>query len=363
MENVKLRSYVKNLFGPKTSKKIVVFSVDDYGTQRTSSSDLLIKLKNIGVSSFNRFDLYDSLETADDLELLFDVLTSVKDSRGSYAKFTPMALCANPNFTEMKKRHYSEYVYETLPDTYKKIQGNTRTLDLIKEGVRTGIFVPQFHGREHMNLNLMMNLLRSGDKCIITNFENNSYSAIHSSTTNLLSTAAFDFESLAEIEMLEKIIVDGLNLFEKVYGYRAIHFSAPGKRESLKFASVLKKSGIKLLDSDFIRRDPTKKICSIHYTGKENLYGQRYVVRNVVFEPMAGFVSDPIDIALKEIDVAFKMHKIANISSHRVNFSGGISKRYRDDGLKQLLILLKRIVHLYPDVEFRNTDCILDLVH
>ena len=49
---------------------------------------------------------------------------------------------------------------------------------------------------------------------------------------------------------------------------------------------------------------------------------------------------------------AFRMHKPAHISSHRVNYSGHIDAQNRNIGLKKLKILLSEITRKWPDVEF-----------
>jgi hypothetical protein len=76
------------------------------------------------------------------------------------------------------------------------------------------------------------------------------------------------------------------------------------------------------------------------------------MVRNCIFEPTENRGYDPINYAMKEIEAAFNLNKIAIVSSHRVNFCGHIDSNNRKNGLKSLKELLIRIVKKYPDVEF-----------
>ena len=62
-----------------------------------------------------------------------------------------------------------------------------------------------------------------------------------------------------------------------------------------------------------------------------------------------------MDITLRQIAAAFRWKKPAIISTHRVNFVGGINKQNREAGLKELHSLLKTIVKRWPDVEFMST--------
>jgi len=78
---------VKNLFGWRTKRKIVVFSVDDYGNVRLDSKQARKNLDAAGLKVHTAFDAYDALETKDDLEALYTALTSVKDKNGNPAVF------------------------------------------------------------------------------------------------------------------------------------------------------------------------------------------------------------------------------------------------------------------------------------
>ncbi len=92
---------LKNIPGWRTAEKLVVFAVDDYGNVRLDSPRARDQLSEAGLDMSSRFDQYDALETRQDLEALFEVLSSVSDSQGRNAVFTPYALCANPDFDAM----------------------------------------------------------------------------------------------------------------------------------------------------------------------------------------------------------------------------------------------------------------------
>ena len=54
---------VKNIPGYKTRRKIVVFSVDDYGNVRVHSKQARENMDNAGLKIHTNFDRYDTLET------------------------------------------------------------------------------------------------------------------------------------------------------------------------------------------------------------------------------------------------------------------------------------------------------------
>ena len=55
---------------------------------------------------------------------------------------------------------------------------------------------------------------------------------------------------------------------------------------------------------------------------------------------------------MADITLAFKYKKPAVISSHRVNYTGGLDKKNREFGNHQLALLLNEIMNKWSDVEF-----------
>ena len=351
-----LRQNIKNIYGWRTKRKIVVITVDDYGTVRTASKKARENMKKAGLKMLSHFDHYDTLEDEEDLLSLYDVLSSVKDKNGKHAVITAFALSANIDFEKVIESNYTKYHYELLPETFSKLKGYENVYDLWKEGIDKKLLIPQFHGREHLNLNIFKQLLKEKDKQIMVNIANRSYSAIDDSIyPTMIFTAAFDFYDFKENESFKEIIVDGLNTFERVYGFRATHFNPPGASENHILHKTLAENGIKYINQLIIKTEHQgkgryKKI--INYTGKKTKEDQTILVRNSVFEPTMNRNKDCASRTLKLIETAFRWHKPAIIVSHRVNFAGHIDPNNRKSGLIQLKKILKEIIKRWPDVEF-----------
>ncbi len=358
----KLLNNLKNIYGWKTKRKIIVISVDDYGNVRLDSKMARERMDKSGLKVLSRFDAYDTLETREDLEMLYDTLTSVKDRNGRYVVFTPFALSCNINFELMAKDNNQKYIYETLPETYQKLESiDTKayqgTWELWQEGIDKGLMKPQFHGREHFNLKIFNEKLVQKDYEVLTALQNRSYASISNSGYNTINyTAAFDFWDTNENEDLKVIIIDGLNQFEKVFGYRAKHFMPPTSKILGSNFSLLKKNGISYIDTGLIHKQHQgigNYKTTINYTGKNNEFNQIIFVRNVVFEPSNN--SSSVAIALKQIEAAFFWNRPAIISSHRVNFCGHIESKNRRIGIQALNELLHEIIRKWPDVEFMSS--------
>ncbi len=361
---------LKNLLGWRTKRKIVVFSVDDYGNVRLDSKSARERMDRLGITAQNRFDRLDTLETREDLEMLFDALLSVKDQHGRHAVFTPFALPCNIDFEQMKKNGYDEYRYELLPETYKKLserqpQAYDGAWDLWLQGIEQGLMKPQFHGREHLNLKVLEEKLKEKNKELITNLENHSFTSLSDTGYESISSlAAFDFWEFTENERFHNVITDGLNRFEEVYGYRSCHFTPPVYNIHPVLYRTLMENGVEFIDSALLKSEHQgegnfKK--KFNYTGK-TIEGLSIIVRNVVFEPTEERSLDWVDFAVKQIEAAFRWKKPAIISSHRVNYCGHIEPGNREKGLKKLENLLMKIVEKWPDAEFMSLDSLGKLI-
>lgn len=356
---------LKNSIGWKTKRKIVVFSVDDYGNVRLNSAEARKNMDAAGMKTYSRFDALDTLETTQDLEQLFEVLSSVKDKNGRHAVFTPFALPCNIDFEKMEADDYQQFYFETLPNTYKKLavqqpESYTETWNLWKEGIARGFLKPQFHGREHLNLQVFNDKLKKRDPQLLTALRNKSYTSISDDGYPTMSAmAALDFWDVNENESLKPILKEGLQWFEEVYGYRSTYFTPPVFNIHNSLFQTLKDNGIQFLDLALLRKEHQgfnayRK--SFNYIGKKTKEGISIMVRNVVFEPTEDRGIEWVDFTMKQIETAFRWNKPAIISSHRVNFCGHIDPKNREKGLAALKSLLQQIVTKWPEVEFMSAD-------
>lgn len=368
VSNIKqeLNNNLKNITGWKTKRKIVVFSVDDYGNVRVDSKAARENMNKEGLKELSIFDAYDTLETQSDLEMLYGALSSVKDKHGKHAVFTPFAMPCNINFEKMMETNYEEFHYELLSDTFSKLKGYENVMSLWKEGIDKELMSPQFHGREHLNLTSLEKKLKEKDHEVLTALKNRSYTSISNSGFKTISyTAAFEFWDFQENYRFEDVIKTGLDAFEKVYGYRSTHFNAPGGAEHPVIHKWLNENGIKYIDTAFIKRehqDKEKFKKVFNYTGKRNDLNQMFMVRNVVFEPSYKTGIDWVNFTLKQIEASFRWNKPAVISSHRVNYCGHINEDNRKTGITGLSELLKQIVKRWPDVEFMSANKLGDII-
>lgn len=362
-----LKKNLSNLLGWQTKRKIIVFESDDWGSIRTSSKNAYDKMVNVGLELYHsNFTKFDALESNADLMELFHVLQSHKDSKGRHPVFTPMCILANPDFEKIKASNFEEYFYEPFFETCRKYPEHDKVYELWRYGIKNRLFVPQLHGREHLNVKRWMHSLKNGNKGLLLAFDNESFGAsIFKGQLIPEYLAAFNPQFTSDISALHEIATEAGYLFTQVCGYRPTHFIASNSPEPKILETTLKKIGIKYLTRYKMQKYPLgdgKFEMQFNWLGKRNDLGQIYLTRNSGFEPSDFAQTEPVEKCIKDIEIAFRWNKPAIVSTHRVNYVGFINKDNRERGLSTLNKLLKEIIIKWPDIEFLTSEELGDLI-
>lgn len=356
-----IRSNFSNSVGKTIKEKVLIIESDDWGSVRSTSIDAFKRLEKSGLdlrsADAERYNLNDSLATSNDLESLFEVLYSIKDKNNNNAVFTPVCIVANPDFQKISDSGFKEYFYEPFNETLKRYPGCEHSFELWKEGIDKRIFVPQMHGREHLNVAAWMNALQNGDKDTNFAFKEGMWGFVPSSYPKIDYQAAFLLSNINEIDYHKRVISEGLLLFNNLFGYKAEYFVAPNGPFNNSLNKILVENGVKFRCTSKMQMEPLgsgkyRKV--IHYLGQKDKYGIRYITRNCFFEPSQKG-KDWVNSCLNDINIAFKWNKPAIISSHRVNYIGSLNPDNRERGLSKLSELLKEIIRLWPDIKFMTT--------
>ena len=358
-----IKSHLINLPGWRTRRKIVVFESDDWGSIRTPSLAALESLEKTGLPVQEcQYMVNDALESPRDLNRLFEVLQKHKDSKGNPPKFTANTIVANPDFEKIRESKFEAYHFEPFTDTYKRHTATAATFQAFQTGIDKGLFWPQLHGREHLNISRWMRDLRADVKETHLAFELQMTGISKHITQSDRGSyqAAFD-GGLREVSYEHNTIMqDAVSLFTSSFGFKPLSFIAPNYIWHKGIEDTAFDLGIKYIQggtAQNISKDhgAPRKI-SRHFMGQRNHNRQRYLVRNAHFEPTLSKQTDPADACLQQIDRAFFWRKPAIISTHRVNYIGSINKGNPDNSLRQLDALLLGIIRRWPDVEFMSSD-------
>jgi hypothetical protein len=365
----KLGKNIAGMRGWSTHRQIIVIESDDWGSIRMPSKEVYSHLlnKNIRVDNCH-YCSNDSLETEQDLSLLYGVLNSTKDKFDNPARVTANTLVANPDFKKIKENNFDKYYYIKIDEGFKTIKGSENLLNAYKQGQDLGCFKIQSHGREHLNITRWMNSLKKNSTETRLAFD----LGVYGLSTNITSEdrksflPAFDFENRKEEFCANEIASDGLAIFEEIFGYKSKSFIAPNYVWGQSLEKILKNGGVNFIQGGrshkYTKDNGAKSQKRWRYTGKINVYNQIDLARNAYFEPSENLKKDWVGECLSDIKLAFFWNKPAIICSHRVNFMGGINEKNREVNLKLLKDLLFKIKRIWPEVEFMSSDQLGDLI-
>ena len=224
------------------------------------------------------------------------------------------------------------------------------------------------HAREHVRYWEWMNNLQHDDDETLKTFEMKMCGlpkAVSKSNTSFFKPIYVNDIILSKFNIdIEKLIVEGSELFTEIFGYKSKSTVAPNVAWTKTAESIWKKCEIDFIQGGFLQElHSTESIKYIpHYLGQKNKLGQIYLVRNCTFEPSKSSDKQYWKNTFKEIKRAFFFKTPAIISSHRVNYIGGIKKSNREHGLQQLKLLINAIILKYPNVEFMSSSELGELI-
>jgi hypothetical protein len=365
--NIK-NNYINSL-GWRSNRKYIVIQSDDWGAERVPS---YISNKNLLHAGINldkcHYLKYDSIASDDDLYLLFNLLSSFRDYKGNSPILNANIILNNPDFKKIKDSNYSNYFSVDLKETFQRAgKFNKKTLSIWNSAKKDSLFHPQLHGFHHLNHIRWLKYLRSEIKVIRNAFDLGIFGVSKNSTNEFDKSilAAFDYDEIQDNSKLISFLSKSFSDFNNYFDFHSKSFIAPNYVWSDEVERALKDNDVKFIQTASVQRIPggtNNYKYKRHYTGKTNKYNQKYMMRNVIFEPSENTNIDWVDKCLKEIEIAFFWKKPAIISSHRVNYVGVRNEKNRDNSLLSLKELIKKSLKRWPDIEFVTTDYLGNLI-
>ena len=104
--------------------------------------------------------------TGEDLERIWEVLSKYTDRDGNHPVMTADYAVANPDFARIEASGLESYFWEPFPETAKRYPGSENLLELCRQGMEAGVWKPQLHCREHVQVPGWMKALRQRDPAI-----------------------------------------------------------------------------------------------------------------------------------------------------------------------------------------------------
>lgn len=363
-----ISSVLVNSHGWQTSRKLVVIESDDWGSIRMPNHHIYKHCLESGYPVHKSlYDRYDSLESEEDLEKLFEVLGSVKNRNNQSPVITANCVVANPNFDAISNSGFQDYFYEKVTETFQKTPNSSNNYYLWKSGLKERIFIPQYHAREHLNVSLFMKALKNNDSDAHFAFKLGMPGIMRRGNENMGNKFVEATRFSDEKDKLDKLAIylEGLKLFEEIFGYQSKSIIPTNYVWSEQFNSTLSKVGVHYIQGTKKGLEPNLNEGGVRiYNRKlgENSGGLISLVRNCFFEPTLMDFESSVDDCLKQVNLAFILKKPAIICSHRINYVGTLDSQNRDRNLIYLRQLLSTIVKRWPDVEFVSSAQLGDIM-
>lgn len=357
---------VINMPGFRTKRKLVVLESDDWGSIRMPSIAALerLKRKNVSFDLSIGYDCVDTIASKKDLTNLFEICGSVNDLYGNPVVITANCVVANPDFSKIEASGFNEYHYEIITDTMDRYYGADSPFELWKKGLDENLFHPQFHGREHLNVLLWMDLLKSNNFNVKESFKERLFGMTYQNGKGdeKFVLGAYDYSNVNQQLFIQNSISEGTNIFQTLFGFKSKSAIAPCYIWDDFVEKVLFDEGVEFIQggpfqwySEYQKEISGKK-GKYHFTGQKSKNGQIYMVRNAYFEPSQNRNFDYVSDCMNRIATAFFWGKPAIISTHRLNFIGELNEKNRDLNLREFKKLLFTIKAKYPEVEFVSSD-------
>lgn len=350
-----------NLPGSRIDGRIVVIESDDWGAIRMRSREAYDRLLAHGYPvDRNGYERNDALASEEDLELLFDLLASHRDGEGRLAAITANCIMTNPDFGKIREEDFRTYHYEPFTSTLARYERHGGSFARWQQGMRAGIFpapIPRARAYRRGTLDAGPATRRCGSAGSLRPGDGG-YGLAPQRTQQLCGRIR---GRPRRGSRLAEAAADGLRMFEQLFGYRSRTFIAPCYTWPASLEKTLRAEGVEALQGMIHQclpggghRAPLVRLAQC--TGTD------LPVAQLLFEPTTDACADPVDACMERIACAFRWHKPAVISSHRVNYVGFIHPTNRDRSLRLLGELLDRIRRRWPDVRFRTSDELTSLL-
>lgn len=358
--------YIQYVKGLHLNSPFIIIESDDWGSIRIPDVKTYESLKKRKIDVFsNPFNRMDTLENGEDLNAIYEVLHNVYKDTGKKVCITANTVVANPLFNKIESDNFNDYHFENFLDTYKSY-GYNKSWDEFQKLYKAGFFMPQFHAREHVNVMRWLRLLRANNHDFRVAFDCQVFSIDFKNADgkreNLLP--AYWYQNEGDRIFIEESIQEGLQMFNNIFGFPSTTTIAPVGIWDYSQEKVFASCGINSLQSFIIQKIPDNEKLQVKYRyfGQINENKLRIFPRNVFFEPSTDNSIDWVAKAFNQIERAFLFKRPAVISTHRINYVGGLDPGSRDENLKNLNKLIRKVISVWPEVRFISSDKIMDII-
>lgn len=298
-----------------------------------------------GEENFSRWT-YDSLETEEDLDMLYSLIENYKKQYPSFPVITANFITHNVDYSYTDK-----LTFKPLTEGFNGDSQDVRNKYFY--GIESGFIYPQLHGYSHYNLTEVLKYFNTEEGK--QSFANRFFFCRSTIKKNL----SFLQGELSKDNYGKGKLTEAANTFNLLFGFSSKSIIPPTFIFDEIYFEDIKNNGITMLQSSNRLIDSFKKKYRYPYFRKK-----RNVVcsiRNSRLDPYPGYDYN-YEQCIASIQRAFDFKMPAIIDFHRVNISGRFAPEYRDRTLVQLRKLFDEIYRRWSDVKFINTETLNNIL-
>jgi hypothetical protein len=333
---------------------LVLLQSDDWGRVGVRDKEGYEQLRASGIRlGENPYDFY-TLETAEDVMALRDVLKRHRDYAGRAACLVMNFLMSNLNFPKMAAGNYQQLellsLTEGLPGNWKR----PGLFEAYRQGIADGVFYPALHGLTHFCSTASDHALaKSGER---SDLLRTLWKAETPYIYWRMPWIGYEYlnpekpqAGFLSVEKQEKLIQQAANIFETLFLKKPVSACAPGYRSNHDTHLAWSRCGVKVAQngsgSPLAPHMDEYEILNLH--------------RTIDIEPTQRDL--PIEKYVQLAESCFARGIPAIVSVHAINFHSSL-KDFRTTTLQTLDQFLSALEKKHPDLLYVHDADVYDIV-
>lgn len=224
--------------------KTIVFESDDWGMCSWVPDE--VTFKSLKKDTFNKeFKLLNdssivarsTLESPEDLERLFKIFEKYKEGDSRHPVFQPNYVMSMPDYDAISSDNYNFYYDLVVPNVPSRWQRGD-FIAKAKEGIKRGVWYPEYHGNTHFNRFEWMKLVKNKEDATLQSFSYQTF-------INGNGADNYEYDPKLSASQQKTSITIGINRFYKIFGYYPHSSIAPNYHWQYKTENILSTEGIK----------------------------------------------------------------------------------------------------------------------
>jgi hypothetical protein len=336
------------------SRPLVLLQSDDWGRVGVRDREGYEQLRSIGIHlGENPYDYY-SLETAEDLIALRDLLKRHRDSTGRPACLVMNFLLANLDFQKIEETGFQNIHLMPLSHGLPGAWRRPGLFEAYRQGISDDVFYPALHGLTHFcRLAVERALTVPGDR-------NNLLHTLWKADTPYIywrmPWIGYEYNNpekpqagFLELETQASLIAEAVREFQKFFSTAPLSACAPGYRANGDTHQAWSQSGVRVAQNGSGGALPP------HMDEWEMLN----LHRTIDLEPFERGL--PLDKYLQLAERCFERGIPAIVSMHSINFHSSL-KDFRGPGLRALDEFLSALEAKHPNLLYVHDMNVYELV-